>query len=47
MLTLARVHSDGWLLPRDYRTTVQWLRRAARTGSAAAKGALLDIDQTL
>ncbi len=43
MLLLAQLYLHGWLVRRDYRKAVSWLRRAARLGSAAAWGLLLDL----
>jgi uncharacterized protein len=42
MRLVAQVVSEGWLAPRDLRDAVRWLRRAARLGSAAARGLLQD-----
>ena len=45
MLTLSNALHQGWILPRNSRSTVQWLRRAAKVGSAAAKGMLADLGE--
>jgi TPR repeat protein len=42
MRSIAQVLYDGWLMPRDFKDAVRWLRRAARLGSAAALGLLRD-----
>ena len=45
MLALAQVHLDGWLVPRNHAAGVKWLRRAAKMGSNAAAGLLVDLDE--
>ena len=43
MRIIADVLYHGWLVPRDYRGAVRWLRRAAKSGSDAARGLLRDL----
>jgi TPR repeat protein len=43
MLTMAEVYRNGWFVPRDLRTAIGWLQRAAKLGSAAAQGLLADL----
>ncbi len=43
MLTMADALRNGWLVPRDFDAAIVWLRRAAKLGSAAAKGMLEDF----
>jgi TPR repeat protein len=40
MLLLYQIYYDGWLAPRDSEEALLWLRKAAKSGSAAAKGLL-------
>lgn len=37
MLLLSRLFGEGWLVPRDYATSMRWLRKAARLGRPAAR----------
>lgn len=45
MLLIARCLLEGWLVKRDYGAALGWLRRAARVGSAEAKGLLSDLNE--
>ena len=45
MITLSACLRDGWLLRRDHRASVRWLRRAAKLGSAEATGLLADFGE--
>lgn len=42
MLLISQVLREGLLAPRDYSESIAWLRRAAKTGSATARGLLQD-----
>jgi len=44
MLPVAQCLREGWLVIRDHRAALRWLRRAARVGSAAAAGQLRDLE---
>jgi TPR repeat protein len=44
MLTMAETLRNGWLIQRDFNAALAWLRRAAKLGSAAAKGYLEDYN---
>lgn len=45
MIALAAALRDGWVLRRDYPASLRWLRRAAKLGSAEAKGLLKDLGE--
>jgi TPR repeat protein len=42
MLVMADAYKNGWLVQRDFDAAISWLRRAAKLGSATAKGMLED-----
>jgi TPR repeat protein len=42
MLTMADALRNGWIVKRNFDAALDWLRRAAKLGSAAAKGFLED-----
>ncbi len=47
MILLATTSYEGWLVRRNYRAAVKWLRRAAAVGSAAARGMLQDLGEAV
>lgn len=45
MVLLGTLYREGWLVRRDYGAACQWLRRAGRLGSEAARGLLRDLGE--
>ena len=45
MVLMGKLLMEGWLVKRDYRAGLYWLRRAAAWGSAAAAGLLNDLNE--